>query len=199
MPRIANNRIHMTMKESWPVCSTSSSPHDYPVSCELSHHLYLIRHFSSSDHWAWVFVLLTLEAQLISRLYAARILIQSKKKSKMMEKIRKIKKLFIFYGQAEAQTWYCVLCVSACVCVILMTLTIGSRQHILLCQHADSRAELNKIKDIKIKFIHLKKLNILWNVAAPLYDKIYRYYLMNFKKLQRVGNWKNYCVVDLYR
>lgn len=86
LPRIANNRIHMTMKESWPVCSSSSSPHDYPVSCELSHHLYLIRHFSSSDHWAWVFVLLTLEAQLISRLYAARILMQSKIKAKWWRK-----------------------------------------------------------------------------------------------------------------
>lgn len=164
------------MKESWPVCS--SSPHDYPVSCELSHHLYLIRHFSSSDHWAWVFVLLTLEAQLISRLYAARILMQSKKKKQNDGENKENKKTFhILRTGGSTNLILCSVCVCMCVCVILMTLTIGSRRHILLCQHADSRAELNKIKDIKIKFIHLKKVNIQWNVAAPLYDKIYRYYL----------------------
>lgn len=69
-----------------------------------------------------------------------------------------------------------------CVFDILMTLTIGSRRHILLCQHADSRAELNKIKDIRIKFIDLKR-----EICSGMYDKIYRYYLINFKKLQQIG------------
>lgn len=97
LSRIANNRIHMTKEKtqsihSWP-CERSSAPlPSFPVwpapmilSCKLSRHLYPSAY--APVHWA-VFVLLTLEALLISRLYAARISMQNKKNEENKEKNR---------------------------------------------------------------------------------------------------------------
>lgn len=53
------------------------------LSCKLSRHLYPSAY--APVHWA-VFVLLTLEALLISRLYAARISMQNKKNEENKEK-----------------------------------------------------------------------------------------------------------------
>lgn len=95
LSRIANNRIHMTKEKtqsihSWP-CERSSAPlPSFParpapmiLSCKLSRHLYPSAY--APVHWA-VFVLLTLEALLISRLYAARISMQNKKNEENKEK-----------------------------------------------------------------------------------------------------------------